>query len=419
MNRKISLVLFFLAIFLNVTAQEADTLSKKQRKEAKRTKPAEKGDIYFLLMPTVGYNPSYGFMYGVGATVSGFLGDPGTTSISTGLVGANYTTLDQLITNFRSNIYTENNKWLFNSDWRYMDTSQPTFGLGTGPNSTKIASNGFEISEGVFSAPIDEAQQMSYKLIRVYQTVSRKIDSTLYAGIGYHLDIYTDIDDQLVNLDTTPPVITSTYAYNSIYGFNQNKSVASGISFNVSFDTRDNQNDPYKGIFMGLNCKFNQTFLGSDKNSTLLWLEARKYLDLTKDHQNMLCFWGYANLTLGGNLPYLNLPALGWDQFGRSGRGYMIGRFRGENLLYFETEIRKVLVGTRRIPNLIGVVAFVNFTTASNLNNNVRLMEYINPAGGVGIDLMLLPKARTSIGLDYGIGNYGSDGFYIRLNKAF
>lgn len=419
MNRKYILSLFILLSLLSASAQKADTLSKREIRQTDKAKPAEKGDIYFLLMPTVGYNPSYGFMYGIGATVSGFLGDPATTGISTALIGANYTTLNQLITNFRSNIYTENNKWLFNSDWRYMDTSQPTFGLGTGPSSTKIATNGFEISEGVFSAPIDEAQQMSYKLIRVYQTVSRKIDSTLYAGIGYHLDVYTDIEDELLNLESNPPVITSTYAYNSLYGFNQRQSVLSGFSFNTSFDTRDNQNDPYKGIFMSLNCKFNNEFFGSDKNSTILWLEARKYIDLSKDHKNMLCFWGYTNLTLSGTLPYLNLPALGWDQFGRSGRGYMIGRFRGENLLYFETEFRKILIGTRRIPNLIGAVAFVNFTTASNKNNNITLMEYINPAGGLGIDLMLLPKARTSVGLDYGIGSYGSDGFYIRLNKAF
>lgn len=413
-------LLFLLLVFsFRSIAQDADTLTRKEKREIKKNAPPAKGDLYLLLVPTISYNPSYGLMYGVGATASSYLGDPKTTSISSALAGANYTTLNQLIINVRSNIYTENNNYIFNGDWRYMDTSQPTYGLGTGPSTAKLASDGFEISEGITSAPVNEAQQMTYKLFRIYQTISRKIDSTLYVGIGYHLDIYDDIDDQLLDLDAQPPVITSTYGYNHKYGFDQNKSIMSGASMNVSFDTRDNQNDPFKGEYVNLQYKLNNEFLGSDFNSTLLWLEFRKYLDLTKNQKNMLCFWAYTNLTLTGKVPYLNLPALGWDQFGRSGRGYIQGRFRGQNLIYLEAEWRHSLYSSRRVQNLLGMVLFTNFTTASNTDAGIKLAEYVDPAGGIGLDIMALPKARTSVGIDYGIGKYGSDGIYIRLNKAF
>lgn len=414
------ILLFLLIIHSQVKAQLTnDSLSRKQMRETEKNKAPEKGDIYLLITPTIGYNPSYGFIYGGGATMSAYLGDPKTTNISSALVGANYTTLNQLILNIRSNVFTQDNQWMLSGDLRYMDSSQPTFGLGTGPQTSKLANNGFEIDEDLFSAPIEEEQQMSYKLIRVYQTAMRKVKSNLYAGLGYHLDIFTDIKDELVDLNSTPPVITSHFAYNNKYGFNQQKTVLSGISLNTTFDNRDNQNKAYRGNYAFLSYRVNPKFIGSDKNSSTLWMEYRTYFDLTHNHKNMLCFWGIGNFTLNGNLPYMNLPAIGWDQFGRTGRGYNQGRFRGEQMIYGEAEWRKHILGTSKLPDLLGIVVFSNFTTATNSNADIRLFRYIDPAFGAGVNIMLLRKARTCIGLDYGIGSYGSSGFYIRLNEAF
>lgn len=396
-----------------------DTLSNKEKRQMKRNAPPKKGDLYLLITPTIGYNPSYGFMYGLGGSISSYFGDPENTLISSALLGVNYTTKKQLIINMRSTVFTNHNNWLLNGDWRYMNSSQPTYGLGTGPASTKLASNGFELEDGLFSQPITTEQQMGYKFIRLYETVSKKFGKYFYFGVGYHLDVFTDVKDELVDLSATPPIITSYYAYNQKYGFDQIKNTTSGISLNATFDSRDNQNSAYKGQFANLSFRVNPEFLGSTKNSTMLSTEYRGFLNLTKVNHNMLCLWLMGNFTTSGQLPYMNLPAIGWDQYNKTGRGYTQGRFRGEHMVYGEIEFRKHLLSLKKIPDFLGMVFFANATTATNKAAQINLFEYINPAAGLGLNVMLVKKARTKFGIDYAWGNYNSNNFYIRINEAF
>ena len=94
---------------------------------------------------------------------------------------------------------------------------------------------------------------------------------------------------------------------------------------------RDNQINPYKGIYANLNYRINPTFLGSSQNSSTLWLEFRTYMGLSKNKpRHLIAFWAYGDFLITGKLPYLTLPYLGEDQRARSGRGYTNGRFRGE-----------------------------------------------------------------------------------------
>jgi hypothetical protein len=160
-------------------------------------------------------------------------------------------------------------------------------------------------------------------------------------------------------------------------------------------------------------------FLGSNKNSTVLYTEYRNFLDLTKDHKNMLCFWGIGNFLTSGTLPVLDLPALGEDQYGKSGRGYTVGRFRGQSLIYGEMEYRKHLLGTKNNPDFFGMVLFANALTASNRDADIGLFKYVNAAFGAGLRIMASKKARSNVGIDYGWGNYGSSGFYLKFNETF
>jgi outer membrane protein assembly factor BamA len=393
--------------------------SKSVLRKEKRALPARKGELYIIAMPIIGINPAFGFMYGAGAAASTFLGDPATTSISSAQASINYTTKKQLLFYVKSTLYTENNGWILNGDWRYLDTSLPTYGGGTGPQSSKLASNGFEYEDNLFSAPISGSQDMSYKQIRFYETASRSIKNNMFVGVGYHLDLFSNIDDKLLDTASVPPVLTSFYAYNQKYGFRQTKNSLSGISLNFSYDARDNQNNAYKGQYATISFRINQKFLGSDKNSSLLFMEYRKYLDLTNNHYNMLCFWGMANFVTSGSVPYMVLPALGEDQYNKSGRGYAQGRFRGQSLMYFETEYRKHLISTKTNPDFLGMVLFANAITATNKDAGIGLFKYVNVGGGTGIRIMITKKARTNFGIDYGWGNYGSSGIYLKLNEAF
>jgi len=418
-----SILIILIALLLSenpIQAQVAhDTIPRKRIELYKKPFPPDKGDLFILAMPIVSYNPSNGFMFGAGMASSIFLGDPPSTRISSVQASIMYTTKKQLLVNLKSTFFTINNRWILNGDWRYMDTSQPTYGLGTGSASSKLASNGFEIGDDLYSAPINDAQMMSYKHIRFYERVTREVTDNFYLGLGYHLDIFTDVNDQLADTTADPPVITSYYAYNVNYGFEQDRNMLSGFSLNASYDSRDNQNCTYKGQYANVSFHINPEFLGSDKNSTVLFTEYRNYFDLTGNHRNMLCFWGIGNFLTSGALPYTNLPALGEDQYSKSGRGYTVGRFRGQSLIYGEVEFRKHLWETSKRPDLLGVVVFLNAVTATNRDADIKLFDYVNTAGGIGIRIMASKNARTKLGIDYSWGNYGSSGFYLRMNETF
>lgn len=131
--------------------------------------------------------------------------------------------------------------------------------------------------------------------------------------------------------------------------------------------------------------------------------------------RNIIGFWAFGNFNLTGELHYLTLPSLGGDQRARSGRGYTNGRFRGKNLVYGEVEWRFPITPCSKI---LGGVIFVNAVTSDNPNLNVGLFEYIQPAVGFGVRVMVNKYFRTNINLDFAIGHQ-SKGFYFSGQETF
>ncbi|MFV0365993.1 MAG: BamA/TamA family outer membrane protein [Mangrovibacterium sp.] len=421
---KIFVLSFMLMLGGSVFAQQnTDTLAVASTVKKDDRSP-QKGTVYLTPVPIVGFNPAFDFMYGLGGTASWFMGDPQNTSISSAVLGIIFTTRNQKMVSLRSTTYTSENNWQIIGDVRYFDTSQATWGLSTGSQSSKPISGEVSLG-GITYQGISNEDFMEFKLIRVYETFLHKIGySGLYAGLGLHIDLHRGIVDSEMeenNEDVNnPSVITPYWAYTQYNGFDQDRSNTVGLSLNAVYDTRDNVNNPYDGRYLMMNFRINPQFLGSDKNSTQLNLEYRDYFNFTEDKHNILAVWGIGNFTLSGELPYLCLPAIGWDQYGTSGAPYTQGRFRGENLVYTGMEYRKHIWGSRSNPRLIGAVAFLNATTVSGGGmNDAKLFEYIAPGYGLGLRINFRKKARTNLGLDYGWGAYGSTGFFIRINENF
>ena len=382
-----------------------------------------KNKLYIIVVPALAANPSAGFIYGVASTAGIYLGDPNTTQVSSGVSALTYTTKNQLVFTVKTNIYLENNAWVLNGDLRIFKTSQPTYGLGTGPQSAHISSTGIIIDDNLFSKPIDTEQMLHFNWIRFHETLYKQVHPRLFLGIGYHLDIYSKIDDKLLNLDTTNgelPTLTSHWTYSQIQGFNTKKYSTSGISLNVLWDNRDNAITPYTGNYALVTYKTLPKFLGSSKLSTQLWMEYRDYFSLSdKEPSHLLSFWTYGQFSIAGKTPYLALPAIGMDFFGRSGRAYTQGRFRGEHLSYTEVEYRFPLKVLKNDPSRFAGVAFVNGTSANSEINNIDLYDYIEPGYGIGIRILINKKTRAHLAVDYAWGNYGAHGFYFNINEAF
>jgi hypothetical protein len=63
-------------------------------------------------------------------------------------------------------------------------------------------------------------------------------------------------------------------------------------------------------------------------------------------------------------------------------------------------------------------VVFVNATTTDYPLKGVDLFEYVQPAVGFGIRVMVNKHFRTNINLDFAIGN-NSQGFYFSGQETF
>ena len=109
------------------------------------------------------------------------------------------------------------------------------------------------------------------------------------------------------------------------------------------------------------------------------------------------------------------LPATAYDQRGRSARGYVQGRFRGNNLVYGEAEYRFPI---SKPGGILGGVLFVNATTADNPNQDLKLFDSVRPAYGLGLRIMADKRSRTNLCVDYGFGNK-SGGFYLAAAETF
>lgn len=416
------LIIILCASFSNIKlkSQEryplTDSISyTKQHEDAPKDSTFSKG-IKIVPFPVLATNPTVGWAFGFAPGINWRMGPKETTRMSSAQAAFIYTTLNQIFTYFRGNAFLKDDSWSLMADLRFQIASQPTYGLGTLRNPQNyIITDANGIDERKY---LRENQMMKYHLLRTYFTAMKRHEKTqFFYGLGYHLDAIYNIDDKLLNLDTVPQKITQHYRYNTLKNFSTESNTLSGVSINLLFDSRDNVVNPYKGRYAMATFRMNPSWLGSTKNSTTLWTEYRDYFNLSKERpRHLLAWWTYGWFVTSGDVPYMNLPATGWDMFSRSGRGYTAGRFRGEDLLYSELEYRFPL---QKNSDLLGGVLFVNAATASSRTESISLFDHVNVAYGLGLRIMINKQGRNNINIDYGRGLNGSNGFFIQLNETF
>ncbi len=381
---------------------------------------AQEKKISIIPMPVLAANPTAGLMFGVSPGLSFIAGDPKTTTTSNILSAFIFTTKKQIFTSVRGSVFLEGDKWVLTTDLRYNKNSQPTYGLSTKPqladNTIIGRKNNGEIDD-LFNGP-SAGEMMGFNHFRFYQTVlKRHRNSRFFYGLGFHLDDISKIDDKQLDLSASPQALTHHYRYQTIKGLPLDKYTQSGLSFNASFDSRDNIANTYRGRLAAVSFRVNPRFLGSTASSSQLWLEYRDYINFKKARpRNLIAFWTFGWFVTGGKLPYMFLPAVGWDMYSRSGRPYTQGRFRGEDLSYSEAEWRFPLQKTK---NKMGGVLYINMTSASSRTEHIGLFSSAQFGYGAGFRYMLSEKNRVNLGIDYGRGRNGASGIFLNLNEYF
>ncbi|MBC7845647.1 MAG: hypothetical protein H7Y10_04055 [Flavobacterium sp.] len=367
----------------------------------KISKPDSKRKL--IAFPTLGYQPANGFTLGFISQFSFKIKPENRISLLSG--GASYSSQKQILTYLKNNMYINNDRFFFSGDFRYYVFSQSNYGLGT-----DIIPWGSEFKDFNYSTI---EQPMNYNYFKFHETVSYNIIPSFFIGLGLHFDSYTNIDDKL--LDVANEKYTYHYNYSKKYGFSDKNYAVNGLSMNFIYDTRDNLINTNTGLYLNMNYRFNpQTELNKHNSATLL-LETRYFIPISKvNKQHVLGFWAYGQFLITGKLPYLNQPAIGWDQNSRSGKGYTQGLFRGTNLMFFEGEYRFPITKNQMISGTV----FTNATTASDVDKNLWLFSSIQPAVGVGLRILLDKDTLTNFIVNFGLGR-DSQTFYFNDGEGF
>ncbi len=397
------MIVFAKAQNADTTAAPPDSLASQKDlmdvihkifKSEKKTDSTKKNSAVTVL-PAIGYNPSIGFLLGINFLKTFYRGDPATTKLSISQLDFSYTTKHLLITRFRTNIFTSDNKWNLQGNWQYTRNFVNDFGLGD-------------------SARRDPAVEypIRFNYFRLTEKLYRNLGHNVYAGAGVSFDMRNDIQDRNYDSVTNTP----HHQYSIDKGFNPDNYSVNGIIFNIQYNTKEHPNRPFSGMYADFNVRYNTKVLGSTEESGQLYTELRKYYSLSaKNPEHVIAFWYWGSYILWGKIPYLELPATEYDTYNRSGRGYTLGRFRGPSFADFEVEYRFPISQTTKF--LSGVL-FANFQTASDANN-AGIFKTFEPGVGGGLRILFNKRSRTNICLDFARGKYGSSGVFFALNEAF
>jgi hypothetical protein len=351
----------------------------------RRTENGDSRQLRVSVVPAAGYT----LQTGLGALVSGnatfYTGVTASQSVVTSSIA--YTQYHQVIFPLLADIWTNDNKYHLSTDWRYLKYPSLTYGLGS-------------------RSDLNDGYTLDYSAIRLHQTLMRKISGRLYAGLGWDYDYFWNVRE----LDTPAGAGTTSFER---YTRGMRTEQASGPVVAALYDTRDNPISASKGWLLKADFHIHPEWLGNSTSWNAFVIDARKYIRLPAASNNVLAFWSYDWFTKYGRPPYLLLPNTGGDPGSNTGRGYIQGRYRGNNFIYLESEYRMQL--TRN--GLFGAVAFANAQSVTR--NSVRDVDIIVPGYGAGLRIKLNKFNNTNLAIDYGFGVDGSRGLFVNLGEVF
>lgn len=372
------------------TAQQTDLIDIAKaivhiKTEKLRAEPDK--HIYFSFLPLSEVPGGTGRALVTSTTAGTYFGPKATTNLSSATFAPYWNFASRFGLPLRTSVWLPDNTWTIQGDIRFLRYPQYTWGLGT--------SNSYS-----------QSTLVDYNYVRFYQSALKRLQPYLFAGVGYALDFHSNIhaDDAQTNLAQFTGYTHGT----------SGSSLSSGITFNLLYDTRNNVVNPLPGAYANIVYRVNPTFLGSNDFSHSLYVDLRKYVPLNPGNplqQNTLAFWGYFWTAFNRNTPYLDLPSIGWDPYNRSGRGIDQNRYRGENLLYFESEYRRDITSD-------GFLGFVVFANVNTVSGSGTMFTSWHPAAGTGLRVKFNKVTRTNLGIDYGFSsNYHA--ILLNLGEAF
>lgn len=374
--KKIGIIL--LCIWFHTSAVAQNGLIKRLLSNEKDTTRSAS----FLPIPVAGYSQEKGFEFGVGAIYAFFVDKKDTLNRSSTLTTTlTYSTKKTYNLSLSADVWTKANQTHLMGELKIR----------------KIPFNFYGIGNNTIKSDEDQLERNEFKTLL---EAEKRIVGSWYSGVSLGYDDYR-IKDKI-----------SGGVFSQLTDPNRAGSNALFIGLSETFDNRNSNNYPTRGTFARLTYQYapklsrTANFHGSQ-----LVADIRGFISLSQSF--VLAIQGYYATIQSNSTPFYRLQQLGSDE---RMRGYYSGRYRDENQLSSQIELRY------RYNNRFGAVAFVGAGTVFGFSK--FNMNQFKPNYGGGLRYFFDAAKGLSLRVDYGLGEKRNNekrqaGLYISLAEAF
>ena len=285
-----------------------------------------------------------------------------------------YTTNKQFLFQNDYAIFTKKNKFYFTGRADFIHFPEFYFGIG---NNTRL----------------DDKTLIDFNALQLSSKSYVHIQEKIYAGILInHQNLYM--------LDQT---LMSYVEDREVYG--KDGFSSTGIGFGVLIDKRNNQLNPEKGHYFETSIASYYDHQNNTQAFNSFTLDARWYHTFFQKIVFNVSILGCLN---NGAVPFRMMPYIGGPRYMR---GYYQGRYRDNNLVIIQEEIRIPLFWR------IGLAAFGGIGQVSETTKQLQINQFHYNVGA-GLRFKIDRKENTNIRFDWGFTE-DSQGMYLVFAEAF
>ncbi|WP_316742552.1 BamA/TamA family outer membrane protein [Pedobacter antarcticus] len=334
----------------------------------------------FMPLPLLRYSQEVGLEFGLAGLYSTYLDKKDSTNRSSNFSTVlSYSTEKQYNVTLKGDVWTRANAWHLIGEMRFRSTPFDFYGTG---NQTLEANK----------------DRLVQDQVKMMFDIEKNILPFAYTGASLGYEHYSFKDKEA----------------GGIYELQRGRPGGSAIFIGLSqtYDTRNSNNYPTHGFFGRVSYQYAPRFFsGEEFSGSQIKLVLRNFWSLSPKF--VLGVNGIYHTVQSSNTPFYMLPQLGNDEMMR---GYYSGRYRDENLLAAQTELRY------RFSNRFGLVAFGGGGRVF-ANGDFSLKQF-KPSVGGGIRYFYDPAKGLSVRADYAVGEKRPNearqsGFYLSLAEAF
>lgn len=359
-----------------------DLQHKMLEKVAESQMPKTGGNKFKVafMPPPFGSMPEYGFGLGVGVCGM-FKTDFSNPTLYTSMLPLNvrfgFTNPFSFAVNFNPTIYFNDNKLKVAAKISYKQMNEHYFGIGYSTN--KSLDKNWDIT-GYQSRRWQVSPEVEWKLGK----------SNLYMGVVADF-IYEDIRKP-------GSYLLGNAEYLAEGGNADGLSLMDvGAGVDISYDTRDVEYSPYRGVYMDMRAVYYGKFMGSDHDYGKIELDYRQYCQI--GNRRSVLAWGVSSSNvIGTDVPFARYATIG-DIY--TTRGYYGYQYRDKSVLKAHVEYRYMFnFNTMAGELLLNRFGVAGWTGLAALGENVVKYNAVLPEIGAGIRLHVMD--RISAHLDFG-----------------